>query len=162
MSEKRRGIVDPWRTVDPVHAKPAAAPRTGKKDLEDVDFDADLAIPGRYVIRSKHASFDVLSVRVRTPKDALDILAECVAELWANKYVGVALLNADMGVRTRNLMFNVPDASVPASRLEAVTSALWFCNVTLDRGLAKLAKILRSSAAAATLKKHGITVMLSA
>lgn len=158
---KRTGIIDPWRKVEPLRPEKAAA-RVGKKDIDDIDHDADLAVPGRYVIRGNAASFEVVSTRIDTPKDALDVLAECIAELWRNKYVGVALQNADIGVRTKDHTYNAPDGDTPASTLKSDHSTVWFCNEPLDKGMVKLARIMRSSAALPIVKKHGITPMLKA
>ncbi len=161
MTRKPMGIVDPWRTVDPVHAPGrVSAPRPERIDLEDKDLDADLAIPGRYVIRSTHVSFDVVSVRVQTPKDALDVLADCIADAWLTRPVGNALAAAGIGVRSTHSSFHVPDERTPASTLKGGTGALWFVQKPLDQGMLVLARILRMPEVAAICKRHGVTVMI--
>lgn len=161
MTDKKRGIVDPWRRVDPFVPSRAPAPQEGKRDLDDSEWrDEDLAIPGKYIIRSKHISFDVTSTRIQVPRDALEVLADCVVELGKNKHVGIALINAAIGARSRMGTFNVPAPSVAASRLENGLIAIWFVAEPLDRGMAKLGRILRSSPALPTCRKHGIVTML--
>jgi hypothetical protein len=161
MSDKRKGIVDPWRKVPPLRPGPRPARPEGRKDLDGDWRDDDLAVPHKYVIRSKHVSFDVTSVRVETASDALDVLADCIAELWIDKHVGVALANANIGVRTRMIMYNAPTPEVKASRLESAHSMIWFIGDTIDEGMAKLGRILRHSAALPTTKRYGITTMLN-
>jgi hypothetical protein len=157
---KPKGIVDPWRTVDPVHP-PAriVAPQRERINLEDIDFDADLAIPGRYVIRSTHASFDVVSVRVQAPKDALDVLGDCVADAARVRPIGNALITAGIGVRRGTMSWNPPNADEPTSSLKSEDTTLWFAHTPIDQGMLVLARILRMPEVAATCKRHGVTVM---
>lgn len=163
MSEKRKGIVDPWRKVEPLHPPPRVARTLRERiDIEDIDRDADLAIPGRYTIRSAHVAFTVLSVRVAVPADAMDVLADCVATLWLNREVGPALVAAGIGVRCKRGTWNVPSADEPASTLEGGASILWFIQKPIDEGMLVLARILRAPPAASTLQKFGVTVMLTA
>lgn len=158
-----KGIFDPWRKVDPLRPTPGAAPTEGKKNLDDIDFDADLAIPGRYVIRVKGASISIESTRVATPKDALDVLVDCVVDLWQQEPVlRKALVSYGVGVRNARVMYNAPDESTPASKLESDHSAIWFASAPLDEGLADLASVLRTHTAGPIVKKHGITPMLTA
>jgi hypothetical protein len=161
MTDKRKGIVDPWREVEPL--RPALRERpAGKKDLEDIDFDADLEVPGKYVLRFKHVSFAVLSTRVHTPADSVDVLADCVTDMWKAKGLGPALTELGMGVRTRRAMYNVPGEETEASKLATEESALWFVGVTLDDGMAALARLMRSFEAQPIVRRHGITPMLNA
>jgi hypothetical protein len=161
MTDKPKGIVDPWRRVEPLRpAPPRPAPERERINIEDVDRDADLAIPGTYTIRTTHASFNITSVRVDTPKDALDILAECIIEAWRIKPLGNVLDSAGIGVRNRTYAFNVPVENEQASMLKGGESALWFVQKPLDQGMLVLARILRMPEAAAICKKHGVTVML--
>jgi hypothetical protein len=157
----RKGIIDPWRQVEPLRPTLRERPE-GKKDLEDIDFDSDLEIPGKYVIRAKRVSIAVLSTRVQEPKDALDVLADCVADMWKAKGIGKALMELGIGVRTPRIMYNVPGDETPSSKLASDDSALWFTGVTLDEGMAALARLMRSSEAQPIARKHGVTPMLSA
>ena len=164
MSDKPRGpagIVDPWKRVEPLRPTPARPePRPGRKDIEDVDLDADLAIPGMYTIRSEHTSFTVVSTRVSVPKDSLDVLADCVAELFLIKKLGTALLDAGIGVKTKHVSYNIPTSDEPSSVMKGSTGTLWFIQKPLDEGLLLLGRIMRESDAVSVTKKHGITVML--
>lgn len=162
MTDKRRGIVDPWRKVEPLHRGPAPAPHEGKKDLQDIDLDADLAVPGKYVIRSANACFDVTSVRVVVPRDALDVLTDCIVALWQVKTLAAMFAKANIGVRTRRVMYNVPDAETLASKLESKNSMIWFIGIPFDMGMARLARIMRSQEARAVVKTYGVTPMLTA
>jgi hypothetical protein len=157
--KKRRGIVDPWREVAPVRPSPAAKNRV---DLEDIDLDADLAIPGQYTIRSKHVSFSVTSVKIDTPRDALVILAMCVAALWGVKVCREDLAQAGIGVRCGRVEWNPLLPETPASTLSVEDAVIWFRQVTLDQGMLNLGRILRRSEAAETCRRHGIVVMLAA
>ena len=158
--DKPRGIVDPWRTVEPLRPKPVAV-RPKRINLDEIDLDADMAIPGRYTIRSTHASFDVTSIRIVEPRHALDVLADCVAELWRDKHLGVALQAAGIGVRTRLITYNAPDSNTAASSLKGDECMLWFIGKPLDKGLLSLVRILRANTAAPILKKHGVVAMIT-
>lgn len=161
MTERRKGIVDPWRQVEPLRPAPTTrAP--GKKDLEDIDLDSDLAVPGKHVLRTRSAALDVVSTRVDTPKDALDVVADCVVALYQTKATSRAIAALDIGVRTRHATYNAPDDKTMASKLESDTSVIWFIGVTLDEGVAALARLMRSSAAQPVVRKFGITPMLTA
>jgi hypothetical protein len=161
MTDKPKGIIDPWRTVDPVHP-PARerASRPERIDLEDIDFDVDLAIPGQYVIRSAHVSFRIVSTRLEEPKDALDVLITCILELAKTKLFNEAFRGAGIGVRRGNTEYNTPAPGAPASTLKAEERVIWFEQKSLDAGMLVLARILRMPECATACKKHGITVML--
>jgi hypothetical protein len=165
MTNKPKGILDPWRRVEPLQPQKRSAPPSQTEErqrinIEDVDRDADLAIPGSYTIRTTHSSFHVVSVRVDTPKDALDVLADCVIEAWRIKPLGSALSVAGVGVRNRTYSYNVPVQNEQASTLKGGDATLWFVQKPLDQGMLILARILRMPEAAALCKKHGVTVML--
>jgi hypothetical protein len=164
MTDKPKGIVDPWRRVEALKPRPRPAPVAADEhqriNIEDVDRDADLAIPGNYTIRTAHASFTITSTRLETPKDALDILAECVADAWLTRPIGEALAAAGIAVRSKTSSFHVPDENTPASMLKGDRGAFWFVQKPLDQGMLVLARILRMPEAAAICRKHGVTVML--
>lgn len=160
---KKPGIVDPWRKVESLRPAPPRPPRPEheKIDIQDIDKDADLRVPGRHVIRSKHACFDVTSHRVNTPADALNVLADCLIDLSAVPTVAEMLAAAGVGVRHMNRMWNVPDATEPAARLAGGEAVIWFIQKPFAEGMLVLARILREPAAAHTLHKHGVTVMIA-
>lgn len=160
--KKGRGIVDPWRKVEPLRAPPRPqAVERERIDLDEIDRDADLADLGRYVIRSKHAGFDVTSTRVETPADALEVLADCICALFLNKAIGTALIEAGIGIRFRDRAWNVPSEETPASQLKGGNSTIWFIEMPLDQGMLTLAKILRTFSASPTLRRFGVVVMLT-
>lgn len=154
---------DPWRKVDPVRApvRPTEEQRE-RVDVLEIDHDADLAIPGNYVIRSAHTCFNITSTRVHSPKDALDVLAECIIDVSRIKTVGDALLDAGIGTRCRKRSWNVPENDTPASVFKGGETTLWFVQMPIDPGMLVLARILRMPEAAVVCKKHGIAVMLNA
>lgn len=156
MSEKPRGIVDPWRRVAPLRAD-SRATTSERKDLKDIDLDADLAVPGRYTLRSEHASIEVLHVRIETPKDALDVIAECLCDAARLPASATLLRDLNIGVRSRMTTWNVP--ATDASRIEGSTSTIWFAGRTFDHGMLALARVLRSPALAPMARKWGITPM---
>jgi len=163
---KKPGILDPWRKVEPLRqAPPRPQPPSDKIDIQDVDKDADLRIPGRYVIRSRHACFDVTSHRVVNPGDAVGVLAACLIELSAVAPVARALAGAGIGVRHGDYAWNVPadddEDGQPASQLAGGAARLWFSEKPLAEGMLVLARILREPAAAHVLHKHGVTVMIA-
>ena len=163
MTDKPKGIVDPWRKVEPLRKperKPPTPAQQDRIDISDIDRDADLAIPGRHTIRFEHASFQVTSVRVETPKDALDVLANAVVDAWMIRPVGAAFTAAGIGVRYRERAFNVPSEESPASTIKGGNATLWFIGKPLDTGMLVLARVLRMPEAAAICKKHGVTVMM--
>jgi hypothetical protein len=112
------------------------------------------------VIRSTHACFDVTSVRVKGPAEALEILAECISELYQTD-VGRELQAANIGVRCRDSMWHAPSEDEAASKLHSASAVIWFIGKSLDIGMVTLAKILRTPAAGPVVRKHGITVMLT-
>lgn len=160
---KKPGIVDPWRRVEPlVPTRPVLTPAQERINIADMDMDVDLRIAGRYVIRSPHASFDVTSLRIDAPGDAVAVLADCLIELSAVRPVAEALAAAGVGVRCADRMWNVPSDDEPSARLEGNNAAVWFAQRTLATGMLVLARILREPAAANTLHKHGVVVMIAA
>lgn len=162
MSDERpKGIVDPWRKVENLRTKPAAA-RPERKGLDDIDLDADLAIPGQHVMRSAHASIRVVHVRIETPRDALDCLAECLAEMRKAKPLGAAMIATSIGVRCRTGSWNIPSDETPASTLKSSNATIWFVGKTIDQGMLDLARLLREPLAAPIAAKWGITAMLNA
>jgi hypothetical protein len=165
MSEKKRGIVDPLRTVDPVRKPPPApaARPSGKKriDLDEIDRDADLAIPNKFSIRTKHASFNITSTTATTDGEAFDILADCVADLFVVHAVATMLLASGIGVRCFDRMWNVPGEETPASTFKSGDSVIWFTEKPLDEGALVLARIMQSPYAASTLHQRGVVVMMT-
>lgn len=163
---KSRGIVDPWRKVDPLLAPeraPASTPAAKERiDIEDIDLDADLAVPGRWAIRTEHVSIVVTSTRVAVPRDALVVLIECVLELTKLRGLGAALRELGVGARLGDVAWNEPGPDVVASTLKAEGCTLWFALATLDQGMLALARLLRVPEAAAACKKRGIVVMHNA
>lgn len=158
----KTGIVDPWRLVDPVRAPPRPRPAERTQiDLDEIDHDADLAIPGQYTIRSRHACFHISSTRIEMVSDALDVLADCIAELYGNKTLGIALEAAGIGVRTKSGAWNTPSDDESASVLKSDDAIIWFIRKPADQGMLSLARILRSPIATPTLRKHGVTVMIT-
>jgi len=160
---KKRGIVDPWRTVEPLRQPVRVEPSSRARiNLDEIDRDADMAIPNKHVIRSKHVGFDVTSTRVQTDNDALDVLANCVADLFMVQGVSTMLVDAGIGVRYNDTVLNAPSEGAPASTLKSDASVLWFIGQPLDRGMLALAKVLRTSFAAPILRRFGIVVMMTA
>lgn len=156
MSDKPRGIVDPWRRVAPLRPD-ARARASERKDLKDIDLDADLAVPGRYALRFEHASIEVSHVRVETPRDALDVIAECLCDAARLTASATLLRDLKIGVRSRMTTWNVP--ATAASSIEGKTSTLWFADQTLEHGVLALARVLRSPALSPMVRKWGIIPM---
>lgn len=156
MSEKPRGIVDPWRCVEPL--RPSARPPRGvRKDLKDIDLDADLAIPGRWTLRFEHASIEVSHVRVEAPVDALDVVAECLREASRAPTIAALLRDLRIGVRVGSSAWNAP--ATEASSLEGGLSTIWFAGQDLEHGVLALARALRSPSLAPIARKWGVTPM---
>lgn len=163
MTDRKKGIVDPWRTVEPV--RPVIRPTRPERkriNIDEIDHDADLVVPGRHVLRSTHACFDITSTRIQTEGDALDVLATCVATLFRIPAMAAMLKDGGVGVRCPDYMWNVPSEDIPASTLRSESSALWFAHKPLDQGMLTLAKTLRSHLAVETLRRYGIVVMMTA
>lgn len=157
MSDRKSGISNPW------DVKGAVAPTeksSRKIDLKDIDFDADLAVPGKYVIRGRLAAFDVTHVGVHQPGDALYILADLLMHLFRTEE-GIARLSAaGVGVYIDDNSFNEPDEGEPVSKLEAEHAVVWFRGVGLDQGMLELARVLKEPFAATSAKQWGVTPML--
>lgn len=155
-NDRPKGIIDPWRRVAPLRPS-----REDRIDLEDLDHDADLAVPLQHVLRSRYASFNVVSTRLTSPASALDVLADCVGTCWKIPALRDALIAAGIGVRCTLGAWNVPSEETPSSTMKGESGMLWFAHVPLDEGMRRLARILRQAAAATTIKAHGITPMLT-
>jgi hypothetical protein len=132
-----------------------------KIDLKDIDFDADLAIPGQYVIRSKQAAFNVVSKSVATPRDALVVLADLVLALGEAHDASEDLERAGIGAKVYETEWNAPAEGVEASKLEADDCAIWFVGVPLDRGMLTLAKVLKRPDVLSLSRSRGVTPMLT-
>lgn len=153
-SPKKPGIVDPWRVVDPIEA-PKRPPPTG------LDLDADLRVPGRYVIRSEHCSFDVTSHKITEPADAVDVLVECLAELLKLRIMAAAFAAAGIGLRVGTWAWNAPEG-VRAASLHNEKSTVWFTGKPFAEGMLVLARLLREPACAHVMRHYGIVVMIAA
>jgi hypothetical protein len=129
--------------------------------MDEYDHDADLAIPNTAIIRTTHACFNVTAVDVESEADAFNRLAECVADLFSVKDTAVMLNAAGVGVRCSDRMVNAPSEDVQTSTLKAGKSVLWFTEKPLDQGVLELARIMRSPHAASTLRRYGITIMMT-
>jgi hypothetical protein len=160
--KKGRGVVDPWRTVDPISVPKPVTPARKRIDIDEIDHDADMAIPVTCILRYAHVSFKITAVNLQTETDAFDLLANCVADLFLDTAVSPMLVAIGIGVRCRDRMFNVPSEDTAASTLKAGTSVLWFPDKPIDQGVLELARVLRSPHAAETLHKYGVTVMMTA
>ncbi len=158
----KRGIVDPWRRVEPVHpAARSTEPQRERIDVMEIDHDADLAIPGQYTLRSAHVAFHITSVRLNVPKDALEVLADCIMELAKLKLFSDAFRGAGIGAKTGRATWNPPAESLPTSTLACEGNTIWFAQAPIDQGMLLLARILRTPEAAGACRKHGIVVMLT-
>lgn len=157
-ADKPKGIVDPWKRVDPLRPTPRAPPKE-KKNIEDRDLDADLAEAGTYTLRSKHVCFGVSHVRIQSGKDAVDVLADCIYELFQDKALRHELTSVGIGVETKAGTYNRPDNENQASWIKGEHARLWFNRVPLDHGLLALSKILRKPAALKTIQRWGVTPM---
>ena len=161
MTERRRGIVDPWRHVEPLRQPKVETPARERVDLEDIDLDADLAIPGSYVLRSQYVNFALTSVLISTPRDALGVLASCIVSLWATKPLREDFVLAGIGVRCGSISWNVPRPETRTSTLQTPDAIIWFKEKDLDQGMLDLGQILRRPEASSMCKKHGVVVMLT-
>lgn len=159
-NDKPKGIVDPWRKVEALRPKPKQ-PAHDKIDLDEIDRDADLAIPGRYVIRAEHSSIQISHVRIETPKDALDVLADCLVEIRKVKQLGIMMMGLGIGVRSRTGAWNIPPDDKAASTLKSSNATIWFVARTIDQGMLDLAKLLREPLARPIVAKWGVTPMLN-
>lgn len=162
MSDAPKGIKNPWRVDPPLTTKPRP-PRPARADRIDPGdaLDADLAIPSSHTIRAGVASIKVTHVRVTSPRDALDVLAECVYDLGRDRTLGLALETAGVGVECRGGVRNahVPDG-IPSS-LTGTSAKLIFRGVPLDVGFVRLAKLLGDPRARAVVARWGVTPMLT-
>lgn len=160
MSDRPKGIVNPWLVVDPARAPARRARAEGRIDLDDIDRDSDLEIPGKYVIRTKHVAFAITSTRMETPGDALGILADLIID--AGALVTQAVLEAaGIGARRGTRVFNAPSDGVPVSTMNVDTTTIWFARKDLDTGARALGRILDVDTLGPLRRKHGVVVMLS-
>lgn len=159
---KPKGIVDPWRQVDRLRQPPRVEPTSSKINLEDIDFDADLQIPGRHIIRAEHASIDITHVRVDSARASLDVLVDCLAEMRKVKPLGSSMISVGIGIRGRHGAWNVPPDGTEATVLQSSDSTLWFLGKNFDQGMLALVRLLRETAAVPIVKKWGIVPMLNA
>jgi len=98
---------------------------------------------------------------VASPKDALEVLADCIVALWNHKRVRAQLVGAGIGAETTGGACNVPSPDVAASTLKCNASTIWFVEKPFDQGMLVLARILRAPTAAPIVKQFGITPMLN-
>lgn len=175
MSEERtrKGIVDPWRIVEPLR-KPVVPPTPllpGQKvNLDQIDFDADLRVPQKCAIRSRSGSILVHSKQIETGNDALRDLVRCLFQLVDKKEPAAEMTRLGIafayGTRQWRISSMAPSARLATSDGYEPATCLHFLQQTYDDGMLHLIKFLNASsrrpgpAGADILKRWGVVPMM--
>lgn len=158
-----KGIVDPWRVVEPLTRTPAPPKDPEKKiDPREIDFDADLRVWERCLFPSKHGSIGVVGPDITSSDAALRALTRCLHEISTLKDGKTLLANAQVGVA-------FGDTEVRHTRLQTQTephAVLYFVNQTFEEGMLRLIRLLNivqrrpGAAGADILRRWGVTPMM--
>jgi hypothetical protein len=155
----KKGIVDPWRIVDPVRP----APREARKDLGQ-DVDADLRMARQYTFRCSGGGLHVKSRNLNTDADALAAIVACLFDLMALPNIKTLLTNERIGLRLGKRSWNLPKEGTAGANLETDNARLIFVNNTLDEGMKRLVRLFalakKKDAETKFLQKHGVTPLL--
>ncbi len=157
----KKGIVDPWRIVEPI--KPP--PRPNRADLGSIDFDADLRVPVTHTFRCSTGGIHISSIQMETEEDALRVLIACLFDILQTLPDGPALLDS-IGMTRDRAEWNKPGPKTPAAYLGAEKLQIAFHKATLDLGMRTLVRVVSTvkkrpgKKGADILKKHGITPLL--
>ena len=147
----KKGIVDPWRIVTPL-VEPKKAPRVAtqtkaKIDLANIDWDADLRVPGMYIFRATGCCIKVTNKQIFTGCDALRDLVQCLFQILELIDGPDLLEEANIGLVLHDREWLVPQAEVRASLLStpvdyAPKSMLYFRMQSQDHGMLRLVRLL--------------------
>lgn len=162
-----RGIVDPWRLTGP----PKEVPKPEGKariDLADIDFNADLRVPNRYVFRSVQGSVEVHNLEIETANDALRDLVVCLLALSRSPEALSAFDKAGIGCSLDQDTCNAPADVLSCAGMYTVAgyapaAAVYFLNQSYNDGMARLVRLLNSfrhnQAGERILRRWGVTPM---
>lgn len=173
MTTPKKGIVDPWRVVDPIKpvARPAAVPTKKKINLNEVDFDADLRVAETMTLSSRHGSVMLQSTHIQTANDGLRALVQCLFEIL-ELYDGPELFDAaGIGFKLADRVWNEPPLGVRAAAISSSAGyvpdvALWFHKTSYDSGMLQLLRLLNNvrrrslKEGSDILKRWGVTPMM--
>lgn len=169
MSEHgKKGIVDPWRVVEPLErpVRPPA-PKQKKISLNEIDWDADIRDTRSYVFRSRQASVSIFSKVIQTPSDALYELVNCLFSVLEMKDGPDLVEAAEIGFSIDDREWNLSNASQATQHSTPegypFRVRLRFLNQDHDAGMLRLVRLLNAVAqrpeGASLLKQQGITPM---
>lgn len=172
MTTPRKGIVDPWRVVEPLEKpkKPLVEERR-RINLAEFDFEADLRHVESCVFRSRHGAIDVRSKQVRSNNDGLRDLVRCLFQILEEDDGPDLFDNIGVGFALEDREWAAPAAEVQAVWLHTSagykpSAQLWFLRQPYDSGMHRLIKLLvtvqrRPGAAGSDiLKRWGVLPML--
>lgn len=158
----KKGIVDPWRVVDPIKAPP----RPAGVDLNQVDMDEDLRVPLHHTFRCAAGGIQVKSVRMETEEDALRILIVCLFEIQMSPNGRGRLEKAGIGFTLESREWNMPGPTTPSSYLGSGRICVAFHKQPFEQGMRSLIRVigitkrLPGRIGVGILKKHGIDPLL--
>lgn len=162
----RRGIVDPWRIVEPLYkpAPPPPPPENKRIDLTQIDIDADLRAPQQCAIRCRSGSILIRSKKIESGNDALRELARCLKQLALDKANEATLRDLEISVHIGAAPETTTNARLATAEGYEPTVAICFHRQTCDDGMLRLIKFLnavsRRPANADVLKKWGVVPMM--
>jgi len=137
----KKGIVDPWRVVEPLRAPPKKAPPPpGRIAPADLDRDRDLRDSYTHNFRCAHGNIEVTSRDIETDSDALRELVGCLFALLETR-TGPGLFDASIGFSLGGRVWNRQPGK-PSTGLSADEAAVYFCELTFDQGMLVLIRNL--------------------
>jgi hypothetical protein len=157
----KKGIVDPWRIVDPIKPPPRQA-----VDLAHVDMDDDLRVPLQHTFRCRTGGIQVKSTRMETEEDALRVLLACLFEILESPNGPPRFESSGIGFTLESREWNMPGPKVPSSYLGSGRVCIAFHRQTFEQGMRSLVRVigitkrLLGRMGINILKKHGISPIL--
>jgi hypothetical protein len=160
----RRGIVDPWRVVEPLHkpAPPPAPAPNQRINLDQIDFDANIRPMQQCAIRCRSGSILMRSNRIANGNDALRDLAQCLTELSTLKDMRTDWSNACVALGDAELASNARGAFITTQPGYTPATTIVFAAQTYDDGMLRLIKFLNLATRRhpAMLKSWGVVPMM--
>jgi hypothetical protein len=135
-----KGIIDPWRLVEPLKKKPEVPQEARKRiDPAEIDFDADLRPQTRYIFSTPHGSILITGRNIMSEDAALLKLTQCIQDISATTQGQVLLLQAGVGHT-----FGDPPLHTRLETKSKPYASIYFRNQTYEEGMLQLIKVLNT------------------
>lgn len=164
---KNKGIVDPWRIVEPLIPEKQEVEATKKVDIGTGDPEADLRAQGEHTFVGSNYSIRVRNAGVTTTSIALRHLIMCLFELppdqWKDTGIGVKIGKHERYVPKECQMVTLETATSDTQDTN-LHGTLYMAASNLAEGISSLAtvllKIKKTTKGKTILAQYGVEPLL--